>query len=303
MVTGEIFHLASILLYPIYRNLAARVNTVSMQTRAIQTGKVYLVGAGPGDADLLTVKALRLIQNCDVILYDKLVSDDIQALFPAGCKKFFVGKSMSNHSIPQEQLNKLMVTFAKKGLVICRLKGGDPFVFGRGSEEMLVLHKADVTTEVVPGITAASGCTSYAGIPLTHRGVSQGCTFITGHAEKTLELNWSSLASVNHTLVFYMGLSQLAHIAQQLTLHGLCKNTPVALIENGSQLSQRVFMTNIDQMTLQADQHSLVSPTLIVIGQVVKYREQLAWFENLPREQENQTLPCNSNKKTTRLSA
>lgn len=278
-----------------------------MKTNLIKSkkypGKVFLVGAGPGDSDLLTVKALRLIQSCDVILYDNLVSEEIRALFPIGIKKFFVGKSKNNHSVPQGQLNKLLMTLAKKGLVVCRLKGGDPFVFGRGSEEMLVLHKAGISTEVVPGITAASGCTSYAGIPLTHRGVSQGCTFITGHAEKSLALNWSSLAKANHTLVFYMGLSQLSNIRQQLVQHGLSKYTPAALIENGSQACQRVITSSLDELEDKAKSNSFISPTLIVIGEVVKYREELKWFETLQNTQQLDLATTNTLKEKTRLTA
>ncbi len=265
--------------------------------------KVYLVGAGPGNADLLTVKALRLIQSCDVILYDNLVSEEIRALFPVGTKKFFVGKSKSNHSVPQGQLNKLLVTLAKKGLAVCRLKGGDPFVFGRGSEEMLVLHQAGISTEIVPGITAASGCTSYAGIPLTHRGVSQGCTFITGHAEKSLELNWSSLAKANHTLVFYMGLAQLDNIRQQLVKHGLSKHTAAALIENGSKTCQRVITTSLEKLEDQAKEHSFVSPTLIIIGEVVKYRDELNWFERINDTQRFDSATTNTSKEKNRLTA
>ena len=266
-------------------------------------GKVFLVGAGPGDSDLLTVKALRLIQSCDVILYDKLVSEDIRGLFPQGSKKFFVGKSKSNHSVPQNQLNQLMVTLAKKGLSVCRLKGGDPFVFGRGSEEMLVLHAAEIETEVVPGITAASGCTSYAGIPLTHRGVSQGCTFITGHAEKSLELNWKSLATTNHTLVFYMGLGELPKIREELMANGLSSDTPAALIENGSQSSQRVITTDLNNLSQQAKTHRLISPTLIVIGDVVKYREDLEWFERSQKPQLSNLEQTKTLKEITRLTA
>ena len=268
-----------------------------------EKGKVFLVGAGPGDSDLLTVKALRLIQSCDVILYDNLVSEEIRNLFPQGSKKFFVGKSKSNHSVPQGQLNQLMVTLSSKGLSVCRLKGGDPFVFGRGSEEMLVLHKAGVTTEVVPGITAASGCTSYAGIPLTHRGVSQGCTFITGHAERSLKLNWTSLATTNHTLVFYMGLSQLSNIRQQLVQHGLSKHTPAALIENGSQTCQRVITASLEELEEQAKEHSFTSPTLIVIGEVVKYREELKWFESIQNTQGFGFEKTNTTKEKVRLTA
>lgn len=245
-----------------------------------QNGKVYLVGAGPGDVDLLTVKALRLIESCDVILYDNLVSDDIKTLFPAGTKKFFVGKSTNNHSIAQGDLNNLLVTLSRKGMSVCRLKGGDPFVFGRGSEEMLVLRKADVETEVVPGITAASGCTSYAGIPLTHRLIAQGCTFVTGHAAKDLNVNWQSLATANHTLVFYMGLSQIPKICEQLNEHGLSLDTPAALIENGTRVEQRVVSGTVATLEQKAKQHQLVSPTLIVIGEVVNFRKQLQWFES-----------------------
>ncbi len=253
--------------------------------KKLTSGKVFLVGAGPGDADLLTVKALRLIQSCDVILYDKLVSKAIQDLFPIGTKKFFVGKSKSNHSIPQSQLNQLMVTLANKGHSICRLKGGDPFIFGRGSEEMLVLKKARIQTEIIPGITAASGCSSYAGIPLTHRGVSQGCTFVTGHEKESQSLNqtinWKSLATSNHTLVFYMGLSQINNIYKELSEHGLPSDTPAALIENGCQKTQRVITTTLDNLAIEAQLNQLVSPSIIIIGGVVKLREELQWFEEL----------------------
>lgn len=267
------------------------VNTTNTMTNAKASaghGKVFLVGSGPGDADLLTVKALRLIEQCDVILYDNLVSDEIKALFPAPSKKFFVGKSKSHHSIDQKDLNKLLVTLARKGQSVCRLKGGDPFIFGRGSEEMLTLHQAGIETEVVPGITAASGCTSYAGIPLTHRKVSQGCTFVTGQAAKALSVNWASLATIDHTLVFYMGLSQIPMICQQLTGHGLQGDTPAALIEKGTQSTQRVVTTTVAQLEAQAKAHQLVSPTLIVIGEVVNYRSQLHWFEKMV------TAPLNS---------
>ena len=254
--------------------------SVSAATKQRSNGKVYLVGAGPGAIDLLTVKALRLIQNSDVILYDKLVSEEIKSLFPARSKKIFVGKSKHNHSIPQHSLNQLMIKLCRKGLSICRLKGGDPFIFGRGSEEMLSLHEAGITTEIVPGITAASGCSSYAGIPLTHREISQGCTFITGHGENELKLNWAALAALNHTLVFYMALTRLAFITHQLIEHGLSTTTPSALIENGSQSNQRVYVSNLIKLPEQAKLNQLKSPTLIVIGKVVEFQKQLAWFQN-----------------------
>ncbi len=252
-------------------------------------GKVFIVGAGPGDEELLTVKALRIIQSCDVILYDKLVSREIQALFPKGTKRFFVGKSKDKHSVPQNQLNQLLVTLAKKGLSVCRLKGGDPFIFGRGSEELTTIHKSGIKAEVVPGITAASGCSSYAGIPLTHRGLSQGCTFITGHAEKSLDINWLSLAKLKQTLVFYMGLSQLSNIRQRLTENGLSAETPAALIENGCRQSQRVFCATLADLEELANQHQLKSPTLIVIGEVVSLKEQLEWFETSAIQQSMNT--------------
>ncbi|TQV84881.1 uroporphyrinogen-III C-methyltransferase [Aliikangiella coralliicola] len=261
-----------------YHKLDSQVDHIT-QTGSKKTGKVYLVGAGPGAMDLLTVKALRIIQSSDVILYDKLVSDEIKSSFPKGCKKIFVGKSKDNHSIAQESLNQLLVRLCHKGLQVCRLKGGDPFVFGRGSEEMLAISEVGLDVEIVPGITAASGCTSYAGIPLTHREVSQGCTFITGHAKNELKLNWASLATLDHTLVFYMSLTRLSFISHQLIKHGLNANTPAALIENGSQPQQRVITSSLIELSTQADLKQFKSPTLVVIGDVVRYQQQLDWFQ------------------------
>ena len=163
--------------------------------------KIFLVGAGPGSADLLTLKAFKVINDCDVILIDNLVSQEIRNLIPKSVKQIYVGKIKDNHSVPQHKINEIMAHFYHQGFRLCRLKGGDPFVFGRGSEEMLALHNKGIEVELVPGITAASGCSGYSGIPLTHRGVSQGCTFITGHAEKKLTTDWSALAKLNHTLV------------------------------------------------------------------------------------------------------
>jgi len=166
------------------------------KARAARSGKVWLVGAGPGDADLLTVKALSAINSADIIFYDQLVSEEICALFPKNTPALYVGKVKNNHSIPQEDLNQLLISQAQSGLTVCRIKGGDPFVFGRGGEELLELRKAGIEAEVIPGITSASGCSTYANIPLTHRGLSQGCTFVTGHAEKTLDVNWNALAQL-----------------------------------------------------------------------------------------------------------
>lgn len=250
-------------------------------------GKVDLVGAGPGDADLLTIKALRSIQNADIILYDRLVSDEIRALFPSQTPAFYVGKTLGNHCIPQNKLNELLVEKAQQGFNICRLKGGDAFVFGRGGEEMLVLKQAGITVDVVPGITAGIGAAAYAGIPVTHRGISQACTFITGHAEKEFNIDWQALASLNSTLVFYMGLNKLPLITQNLLTHGLNANTPAALIENGCRQTQRVFTGKVTDLEHMAKQHELVSPTLIVVGHVVELAESLQWFGSLTTEDSN----------------
>lgn len=246
--------------------------------------KVFLIGAGPGDAELLTVKALKIIQQADVILFDNLVSTEIRNLFPAGCKKIFVGKRKNNHSMTQQELNQLMIKLYRKGNLVCRVKGGDPFIFGRGSEEMLTLKKAQVPVEVIPGITAASGCSSYAGFPLTHRGLSQGCTFITAHAENNLNIDWKALAELKHTLVFYMGLTQIETIATKLVENGLNRETSCAVVEKGTTRQQRVIVSQLSQLSNKALQHHFQSPSLIIIGKVTQLRQQLAWFESETQE-------------------
>lgn len=247
---------------------------------ASKPGKVSLVGAGPGDPELLTVKALNIIKNSDFILYDRLVSKEIIELFPAKTPAMYVGKQKSNHSIPQNELNDLLVAKALQGLNICRLKGGDSFIFGRGGEEMLKLKSAGIEVVVVPGITAASGCTSYSGIPLTHRGISQGCTMVTAHGEKELNLNWEHLAKIDHTLVFYMGLSKSQMISDQLQHHGMSASTPVALIENGCCPQQRVVRGLLQELPQLAERENVQSPALIVVGEVVNLANELAWFAN-----------------------
>jgi len=259
------------------------VNAIDQhQPRAPRAGKVLLVGAGPGDADLLTVKALRAINSADIIFYDQLVSEEICALFPKGTPALYVGKVKNNHSIPQDDLNQLLVNQAQMGLTVCRIKGGDPFVFGRGGEELLELRKAGVEAEVIPGITSASGCSTYADIPLTHRGISQGCTFVTGHAEKTLDVNWNALAQLNHTLVFYMGLTRSAEISEKLLAGGLAADTPVAIIENGCRKDQRNIISNVANFADAVVREQVKSPALIIVGQVVKLKDQLqveAWVQ------------------------
>lgn len=238
-------------------------------------GKVWLVGAGPGDAELLTLKALRAINNADIIFYDYLVSDDIRALFPSHIPAHYVGKAKNQHSIKQEELNQLLVTQAQAGLNVCRIKGGDPFVFGRGGEELLELRSAGIAAEVIPGITSASGCSTYADIPLTHRGLSQGCTFVTGHAEKSLDVNWTALAQLNHTLVFYMGLTRADEIAAQLLAGGLAADTPVAIIENGCRKDQRDIISTLANFPAAVVREQVQSPALIIVGEVVRMKEQL----------------------------
>ena len=241
----------------------------------ISTGKVWLVGAGPGDPDLLTIKALRIIESADLILFDNLVSHEIRALFPKAVPAFYVGKVKDNHSIPQQELSSLLVKKARDGKNIVRIKGGDPFVFGRGAEELEVLVNAGIQAEVIPGITAASGCTTSANIPLTSRGYAQGCTFVTAHAEKALDVNWSALAELNHTLVFYMGVSKAGLIQEHLLNAGLDSSTPVALIENGCRDNQREVIGTLKHLQRLVSVERVKSPALIVVGRVIELAEKL----------------------------
>lgn len=247
----------------------------SERAKKSRVGKVWLVGAGPGDADLLTVKALRAINTADIIFYDYLVSADIRALFPKHIPAHYVGKAKNQHSIAQEDLNQLLVKQAQSGLTVCRIKGGDPFVFGRGGEELLELRNAGIEAEVIPGITSASGCSTYADIPLTHRGLSQGCTFVTGHAEKSLDVNWNALAQLNHTLVFYMGLTRADEIAAKLLAGGLAADTPVAIIENGCRKDQRDIISTLNEFPAAVIREQVQSPALIIVGEVVRMKEKL----------------------------
>lgn len=238
---------------------------------AFAPGEVALIGAGPGDPSLLTLRAWSLLQQADAVVYDRLVSAELMALIPQRCARYYVGKASGHHSVPQEHTNQLLADLAQQGLKVARLKGGDPFIFGRGSEELDFLLKLQVSCQVVPGITAASGCTAYAGIPLTHRGVAQSCQFITGHLQKdgALNLQWQSLASPNQTLVFYMGLSALADISNNLMRAGLAADTPAALIGNGTYANQQVVRGTVAQLKEMAASGQLTPPTLTVIGHVV----------------------------------
>ena len=241
---------------------------------------VYLVGAGPGDPDLLTRKAYRLLQEADVVVYDRLVTDEILDLIPAGTSRIFVGKATGNHHMSQEDINALLANLACRARSIVRLKGGDPLIFGRGSEEALHLAQHGVRFEIVPGITAASACTTYAGIPLTHRGLAGSVRFVAGHCrtDQPLDLDWQSLADPDSTLVIYMGLANLVEIQQQLIDAGLDAQTPAALIENGSTPRQRRILTTLGNLAQTASKQQVVSPALAVIGRVVSLAGEMDWF-------------------------
>ena len=244
----------------------------------LQAGEVALVGSGPGDAELLTIRALRFIEQAEVAIYDRLVSDEIMALLPADCERLYVGKEQAKHCVPQDKINELLHQYAQQGKKVLRLKGGDPFIFGRGGEEAEYLLKNGVSCHLCPGITAASGCTTYAGIPLTHRGVAQGCTFITGHMQNDGQLNlpWKSLSDSSQTVVFYMGINTLPSITEQLIKHGRDANTPAALIRKGTQPEQQIFRGKISTLAALVAEHKITPPTLIVIGDVVNQLTDIA---------------------------
>ena len=252
----------------------------AMQDWQTPKGEVYLVGAGPGDPDLLTFKALRLMQQADVVVYDRLVSAPIMDLVRRDAERIYVGKARSDHAVPQEGINALLVRLAQEGKRVCRLKGGDPFIFGRGGEEIEQLFAAGVAFQVVPGVTAAAGCGAYAGIPLTHRDYAQSVRFLTGHLkEGSPELPWSELVYEHQTLVLYMGLVGLERITQQLIAHGLRPDMPVALVSKGTTPEQKVLVGTVADIAAQIEGSGITAPTITIIGEVVKLRDQLRWFD------------------------
>lgn len=252
----------------------------SIRGQAPPDGEVYLIGAGPGDPDLLTFRALRLMQQCDVVLYDRLLGEGILNLVRKDAERIYVGKMEADHSLPQEDISQLLVKLAKEGKRVLRLKAGDPFTFGRGGEEIEALAGAEIPFQIVPGITAASGCATFAGIPLTHRDHAQSCTFITGHAKDgNIPQYWQGLTKKGQTIVIYMGLSNLPKISKAYIENGGDKNIPAAAIENGTRRDQRVITGTIETLPSLVDEAALKSPTLIIIGSVVNLHESLAWYK------------------------
>ena len=257
----------------------ARATLAATPKRRGTRGEVYLVGAGPGDPELLTLRALKLMQRADVALYDNLISDEVLALLPATTERIYVGKERANHTMRQEDINELMVRLAKDGRRVLRLKGGDPFVFGRGGEEIDTLFAQGVRFEVVPGITAALGVAAYAGIPLTHRDHAQACLFVTGPLKDgTMDLDWTALARPRQTTVVYMGLTALPALCERLIEHGLPRTTPVAVVQQGTSRDQRVVTGTPATLPGRAARARLKPPTLIIVGSVVTLRDRLAWF-------------------------
>jgi uroporphyrin-III C-methyltransferase/precorrin-2 dehydrogenase/sirohydrochlorin ferrochelatase len=248
-------------------------------------GEVYLVGAGPGDPDLLTFRALRLMQQADIVLYDRLIGEGILNLVRRDARRIYVGKSPKDHTVPQEEIGKMLIRLAQEGWRVLRLKGGDPFVFGRGGEEIEALSESGVTFQVIPGVTAAVGCAAYAGIPLTHRDHAQACVFVTGHGKNgELDLNWNTLIQPRQTVVVYMGLSSLPLITGGFVTNGADPETPAAVVENGTREGQRVITGTLASLPGKTAKAKIESPALIIVGSVVTLRDKLSWFAETKQE-------------------
>ena len=242
-------------------------------------GEVYLVGGGPGDPDLLTVRALYLLQHCDVCVYDKLISPEVLSLVRMDAERIYVGKSHDQHTLPQAEINQLLIELAQQGKRVVRLKGGDPFIFGRGGEEIETLMAQNINFQVVPGITAANGVACYAGIPLTHRDYAQACLFITGHLrDGKLDMDWTAMLRPHQTLVIYMGVSELHNLCQALIQRGLSPTMPAAIVEHGTTRKQRVLVADVSTLAEKALAMSIKPPALTIIGEVVKLHQRCDWF-------------------------
>lgn len=253
-----------------------------ISTSQLPGGKVWLVGAGPGDPDLLTVKATRLIAQADAIVYDHLVGEGIMNLARPEARRIYAGKESSRHTLPQASINQLLVSLAGEGLSVVRLKGGDPFIFGRGGEELETLADAGIPFEVVPGVTAAAGCAAYAGFPLTHRDHAQALVFVTGHLKDgTVNLDWTALARPRQTVVFYMGIGAVEEICRQMMAHGLPSLTPAAVVRNGTLGDQRTLLATLGTLPHRIQEAGITPPALLVIGSVVGLHEKLNWFEKV----------------------
>jgi uroporphyrin-III C-methyltransferase / precorrin-2 dehydrogenase / sirohydrochlorin ferrochelatase len=257
-----------------------RADSAPPRLPAKARGAVYLVGAGPGDPELLTLRALKLMQRADVALYDNLISPAVLDLLPATTERIYVGKRRTDHAMRQEEINALLVRHARAGKRVVRLKGGDPFIFGRGGEEIDSLSANGIAFEVVPGITAALGVAAYAGIPLTHRDCAQSCVFVTGHLKDgSMDLDWAALARPRQTIVVYMGLPGLSVLCAELTRHGLAQTTPAAIVQQGTYSAQRVVTGSLKTLPRRAERAGLHGPTLIIVGDVVRLRARLNWFK------------------------
>lgn len=246
----------------------------------LEAGKVWLIGAGPGDPDLLTVKAARLVARADALVYDHLVGKGIMDLARSDARLIYAGKEASNHTLPQGSINQLLVDLAREGLSVVRLKGGDPFIFGRGGEELETLVASGIPFEVIPGVTAAAGCAAYSGFPLTHRDHAQALTFVTGHLKDgSVNLDWTALARPCHTIVFYMGIGAAAEICRQMIFHGLPPTTPAAVVRNGTLPDQQTLLATLGTLPERIIESEIKPPALIIVGSVVSLHEKLSWFE------------------------
>ena len=272
------------LVYSGYRQSAEKVLSETLQAwgeRGESLGEVYLVGSGPGDPDLLTVRALRLLQQADVIVYDRLVAPAILDLARRDAERIYAGKQPGSRTHTQKEINRLLIDLARQGKRVIRLKGGDPFIFGRGGEEIETLTESEIPFQVVPGITAASGCAAYAGIPLTHREYAHSCVFVTGHLkDDTVNLDWDALIRPKHTIVIYMGLIGLPTICESLIERGLEAQTPAALVQQGTTRNQRVFVGTLSTLPEIVRRAGAKAPTLFIVGEVVRLRSKLSWYED-----------------------